>query len=85
MERKMNFPTPEEDKKKIPPPESTSEAEGVPRPFWNIWVNVGIILCVIVLLAIVAVPMLLRERISANEGAAIGALRAIATAEAQFT
>jgi type II secretory pathway pseudopilin PulG len=43
-----------------------------------------VVIALIVVIAAIAIPNLMRSRMTANEGAAIGALRTIANAESQF-
>jgi hypothetical protein len=43
-----------------------------------------IVVAIIAIIAAIAIPGLLRARISANEGSAIGSLRTMATAQAQY-
>lgn len=47
-------------------------------------VELFIVMVIISILAAIAVPILLRQRITANEGAAVGAMRTIVTSEAMF-
>lgn len=62
-------------------PELESEKKLSP---WNRWVTLVIILVITVLVGIIAIPLLLRLRISNNEVNAIGFLRTLSTAQAQF-
>ncbi len=43
-----------------------------------------VVITLIIVIAAIAIPNLMRSRMTANEGAAIGALRTIANAESQF-
>ena len=47
-------------------------------------IELMIVVAVIAIIAAMAIPRLLRSRMSANEAAAIGALRTISNAEVQF-
>lgn len=47
-------------------------------------IELMVVVTLIVVIAAIAIPNLMRSRMTANEGAAIGALRTIANAEAQF-
>jgi len=47
-------------------------------------IELMIVVAIIAIIAAIAIPGLLRARISANEGSAVGGLRTISTAQAQF-
>lgn len=47
-------------------------------------IELMIVVAIIAIIAAIAIPGLLRARISANEGAAIGTLRTVSTSQAQF-
>jgi len=64
---------------------STSKAKGgVERENGFTLIELMVVLALIVVIAAIAIPNLIRSRMTANEGAAIGSLRTIANAEAQF-
>lgn len=47
-------------------------------------IELMIVVAIIAIIAAIAIPSLLRARISANEGSAIGSLRTLSTSQAQF-
>ena len=47
-------------------------------------IELMIVVAIIAIIAAIAIPNLLRSRMSANEGAAVGSMRTISSAEAQF-
>jgi prepilin-type N-terminal cleavage/methylation domain-containing protein len=47
-------------------------------------IELMIVITLIIVIAAIAIPNLMRSRMTANEGAAIGALRTLANAESQF-
>ncbi len=47
-------------------------------------IELMIVVAIIAIIAAIAIPNLLRSRMTANEGAAVGTMRTISSAEAQF-
>ncbi len=47
-------------------------------------IELMIVIAIIAIIAAIAIPNLLRSRMTANEGSAIGAMRTLTSAEAQF-